>query len=464
VVVLRLVPPVAPRDVGRDGDGGEQGERGVPPLEPLVGQRERVQRGRQRADGERVPDRVALAGALRRASELGVVERLHRLREAVGPLAVGQRHCRLRAGLPGRVARRLHDEGGVPRRPGDGVVGDGDRLDLLQRDGAAVSLEQTALVPEFVPDAREREVVVARQRHRGADEPRAEDERGEPRDDEGDGRPRAAGDGERDQRRHVHEFDVREEKHRQHERSGVDGGDAQEDEFVRSDGEQQLLRLGAPGRALSPVGRPDWLRFSVGPARRGRRLGGRVRLPAVGVAPEVALEALRLVVADVPQGGLRLAAARRLDGEDGDAECALEEVLADVDVLDAVQWYLPLAPPEHARGDVERIGGQVVLEPAVVRHLVRAAGEEAPGQQRERHRPAHGVYRPGRDHADEKQRGRDGDAAGDRAIGNGGRVELHTASVRSLSLASSRSSVWMRCARSGVRPGMVTSAPREPAV
>jgi len=66
--------------------------------------------------------------------------------------------------------------------------------------------------------------------------------------------------------------------------------------------------------------------------------------------------------------------------------------------------------------------------------------------------------------ADEEGKGADHDAPLDGADQGTERVEPHTASPGSLSMASSRSRLRSSRARSVVSPGMVTSAPRDPAV
>jgi len=64
--------------------------------------------------------------------------------------------------------------------------------------------------------------------------------------------------------------------------------------------------------------------------------------------------------------GLGAARTRGFKTEFGEAQDALDDVPADVDVLNPVKRDLPFSSGEDAGADVERVVGEFVLEAAVV--------------------------------------------------------------------------------------------------
>jgi hypothetical protein len=163
---------------------------------------------------------------------------------------------------------------------------------------------------------------------------------------------------------------------------------------------------------------------------------------------------------------LGLAAAGRLDSQYGEAEQPVEEVALDVDVLDAPERYLAALSRHDARLHHERLVGEFVGEPEVARRAVREAEQRAHRAEDEHETDVERRELDGHD-GDEKAEAPHLHRAPEGVEHRGDGMEaahVQTASSNSLSTARSRRRSRRSVARDGRRPGMVMSAPRDPAV
>lgn len=179
---------------------------------------------------------------------------------------------------------------------------------------------------------------------------------------------------------------------------------------------------------------------------------------------DLTLEISGAPVAHELQFRLAFAATGGFDRDDRESDESLEEAALDIEVLHPLDRNFAVLSGDHARGDIERTGGQLVVEQEV-------ASDRIPRSEGEPHRKQH-ECEPDiekRDEPqpkpDEKERERTGEKPNpERFEGRGEGVESHTASSLSLSMARPRNRSRRSSARSGASPGIVMSAPREPAV
>ncbi len=202
-----------------------------------------VQDRRQRTKREEIPRQIPPPDALGRLLGGEGFTAIDLRGQLLHTLAAGNRDGGLAAALvclSRRVARGFDGECRVACLPFQRVVGNRHRLDLVERDGTAVSLEQPALVAEFRRRPREAEPPVVDDRRRRADEPRKDDQPDKPdrADEQQDGHGVRLWDHRRDER-----HGPGEQRKEQTGHTRVEGEDTGEREFRGCDLEEQFVVL-----------------------------------------------------------------------------------------------------------------------------------------------------------------------------------------------------------------------------